>query len=83
MRRVGAPSAWSSPSDLDKKESDGRDPPQGVAPHAHRGVVGAPDITVVPVNIEHCVTETMILKYLHRYDIERIISPNVSILCPY
>ena len=41
MKRVGAPSAWSSPSDLDKKESDGRDPPQGVAPHAHRGVVTA------------------------------------------
>ena len=42
-QRVGAPSAWTSPSDLDRKESDGRDPPQGVAPHAHRGVVGAPD----------------------------------------
>ena len=39
MKRVGAPSAWSSPSDLDKKEFDGRDPPQGVAPHGHRGVV--------------------------------------------
>ena len=41
MKRVDAPSAWTSPSDLDKKESDGRDPPQGVAPHAHTGVVGA------------------------------------------
>ena len=37
----GRPSAWSSHSDLDEKESDERDPPQGVAPHAHRGVVGA------------------------------------------
>ena len=26
MKRVDAPSAWSSSSDLDKKESDGRDP---------------------------------------------------------
>ena len=26
--------------DFDKKESDGRDPPQGVAPHVHRGVIG-------------------------------------------
>ena len=43
MKRVDAPSAWPSPSDLDKKESDGRDPPQEVAPHAHRGVVDAPD----------------------------------------
>ena len=39
----GGISAWFSPSDRDKKESDGRDPPQGVAPHAHRGVVGAAD----------------------------------------
>ena len=31
-------------SDLEKKESDGRDPPQGVAPHAHRGVVGASEL---------------------------------------
>ena len=44
MKRVGAPSTWTSPSDLDKKESDGRHPPQGVAPHAHRGVVGAPEL---------------------------------------
>ena len=44
MKRVDAPSAWSSTSDLDKKESDGRDPPQGVAPHVHRGVVGAPEL---------------------------------------
>ena len=28
MTRVVAPSAWTSHSDLDKKESDGRDPPQ-------------------------------------------------------
>ena len=41
MKPVDAPSVWSRPSDLDKKESDGRDPPQRVAPHAHRGVVGA------------------------------------------
>ena len=27
MKRVNAPSAWTSPSGLDKKESDGRDPP--------------------------------------------------------
>ena len=26
MKPVDAPSAWTSPSDLDKKESDGRDP---------------------------------------------------------
>ena len=45
MKRVDALSVWSSPSDLEdpmgewKKESGGRDPPQGVAPHAHRGVV--------------------------------------------
>ena len=44
MKSVDAPPAWSSPSDLDYKESDGRDPPQGVAPHPHRGVVGAHDI---------------------------------------
>ena len=44
MKRVGAPSTWISPSDLDKKESDGRHPPQGVAPHAHKGVVGAPEL---------------------------------------
>ena len=43
-KRVGAPSAWTSPSDLDKRELDGRDLPQGVAPHAHRGVVGAPEL---------------------------------------
>ena len=30
MKRLGALSAWTSPSDLDKKESDGRDPPQEV-----------------------------------------------------
>ena len=39
VKPVAAPLAWSICSDLDKKESDGRDPPQGVAPHAHRGVV--------------------------------------------
>ena len=44
MKHLDAPSAWSSPSDLDKKESDGRDLPQRVAPHAHRGVVGAPEL---------------------------------------
>ena len=37
------PSVWSSPSDLDKRESGGRDSPQGVAPHSQRGVVGAQD----------------------------------------
>ena len=41
MKRVGAPTSWTSPTDLDKKESDGRDPPQGVMRHAHRAVVGA------------------------------------------
>ena len=44
MKRVGALSVWSSSSDLDKKESDGRDPPQGIAPHAHRGIVGAHEL---------------------------------------
>ena len=29
MNPVDAPSAWCSPSDLDKKESDGRDPLDG------------------------------------------------------
>ena len=38
MKRVDASSAWTSPSDLDKKESDGRDPREVVA---HRGVFGA------------------------------------------
>ena len=38
------PSAWTSPSDLDRKEPDEWDPPQGVAPHAHRGVVGTPEL---------------------------------------
>ena len=33
MKRVDGPSAWSSPSDLDRR----------VAPHAHIGVVGAPN----------------------------------------
>ena len=41
MEPVDALSAWFSPSDLDKKESDERDPTQGVTPHTHRGVVGA------------------------------------------
>ena len=41
----GRPSAWSNPSDLDEKESDGRDTPQGVAPHAHRTVVGDPNLS--------------------------------------
>ena len=43
-KRVDSPSTWTSPSDLDRKESDGRDPPQGVEPHAHRGVIGAPEL---------------------------------------
>ena len=43
MKHVGAPSAWSRPSDLDKKESDGRDSPQEVVPHAHRCLVCAPE----------------------------------------
>ena len=33
-----------TPSDLDKKQSDGRDPPQGFAPHDHRDVVDAPEL---------------------------------------
>ena len=41
MKPVVALSAWSSPTDIDKKESGGWNPPQGVAPHAHRDVVGA------------------------------------------
>ena len=44
MKPVGAPSAWSSPSDIGKKASDGQNPPQGVAPHTCRGVVGADDM---------------------------------------
>ena len=44
MKRVDALSAWSSLSDLDKKESDERDSPQAVAPQAHRGVVGAHEL---------------------------------------
>ena len=44
MNHVEGPSAWSNPSDLDEEESDGRHPPQGVAPHAHRGVVGAHEL---------------------------------------
>ena len=35
----GCPRAWSSHSNLDKKESDERDPPQVLAPHAQSGVV--------------------------------------------
>ena len=31
MKRVDAPSAWSSHSDIAKKEIDRRDPPEGVA----------------------------------------------------
>ena len=44
MKPEDAPLAWSSSSDLDKKEPDGQDPPEGVAPHAHRGVVGAHEL---------------------------------------
>ena len=56
MKRVGAPSAWFSHSDLDKKESDGRDPPQGVAPHAHEDVIGARErfahLVIIIVSVE-------------------------------
>ena len=34
MKPVDIPSAWSSPTDLGKKESEGRDPPPRVAPLA-------------------------------------------------
>ena len=44
LKHVYVPSAWSSPSDLEKKEADGQDPPQGVAPHAHRGAVGTHEL---------------------------------------
>ena len=44
MKRVDSRSAWSGPSDLDTKESDGQDSPQWIAPHTHRGVVGAPEL---------------------------------------
>ena len=44
MKPVHALSSWSRPSDLDKKESDGRNVPQGVAPLAQRRVVGAHEI---------------------------------------
>ena len=40
----GRPRHGSSPSDVDKIESDEQDPPQGVAPHAHKGVVGAHEL---------------------------------------
>ena len=56
---MDASSAWSSHSDLDKKESDGRDLPEGVAPHAHRGVVGAPELITRPVS------ETPVLSVLY------------------
>ena len=36
-RSLWTPLGIASLSDLDKKVSDGRDPPQGVAPHAHTG----------------------------------------------
>ena len=39
MKHVDATSAWYSHLYLDKKEYDGRDPPQGVAPHAPKSVV--------------------------------------------
>ena len=39
MKLADGPSAWLSHSDLGKKESDGRNPAQSVAPHAHRGVI--------------------------------------------
>ena len=38
-------------SDIDKKESEGRDPPEGVAPLAHRGVVVWVDRIEILVNI--------------------------------
>ena len=54
MKRVGAPSAWSSHSYLNKKESDGLDLPQGVAPHAHRGVVSTPKLTALCPRFYQC-----------------------------
>ena len=44
MKPVDAPSVWSSTTVLDKKESDGWDPPQGVPPHALRNGVGAHEL---------------------------------------
>ena len=41
MKSVDVLLAWSSNLDIDKKASSGWDPPEGVAPHAHRGIVGA------------------------------------------
>ena len=41
MKRVDAPWAWASHSDLDKKESDELEPAAIVAPHDHRGAVRA------------------------------------------
>ena len=35
----GRPLGMVQPLGFRQKETDGRDPPQGVAPHAHRGVV--------------------------------------------
>ena len=40
----GRPSAWYSTPEPGKKVSHGRDPPQLVAPHALRGVVGAQEL---------------------------------------
>ena len=58
MKRVDAPSAWPSLSDLDKQESGGRDPPQGVAPHAPRGVVGAVQRTWI-INVGNLSIQTV------------------------
>ena len=46
MKPVNAPSVWSSHSDLGKKKSGGRNPPQGFAPNAHRDEIGAPDFII-------------------------------------
>ena len=49
MKPVDALSSWSSHLDLDKKDSNGKDPLQGVASLAHRGVVGAHEAETVPL----------------------------------
>ena len=40
MKHAVGASAWSSPRDTDKTETDGRDPLQGVTPHAIKDAVG-------------------------------------------
>ena len=54
------------PSDLDKTESDGRDPPQGVAPHARRGVVGTRTMLLMEESPSRCVLVSVAVYAPHR-----------------